>query len=87
MDKQVRAYLAALRENGAVVNTTIAIACATGVVISHDSNLLQCNGGHILLTKHLIDQAVSKVFDGVYVGLARGVPVQRQTFPSQTLIG
>jgi hypothetical protein len=52
LDRQVRAYLTALRENGAVVNTAIAIACAKGVVKCHDSNLLECNGGHILLTKH-----------------------------------
>ena len=52
LDKQVRAYLTSLRENGAAVNTAIAIACATGIVKSHDSNLLECNGGHVLLTKH-----------------------------------
>ena len=52
MDKQVRAYLTALRENGAVVNTAITIACAKGVVKNFDGNLLECNGGHISLTKH-----------------------------------
>ena len=52
LDKQVRAYLSALRENGAVVNTAITIACAKGVVKCFDSNLLECNGGHISLTKH-----------------------------------
>ena len=39
LDKQVRAYLEALRENGAVVNTAITIACAKGVVKHFDSNL------------------------------------------------
>ena len=38
LDKQVQSYLAALRESGAVVNTAIVIACAMGVVKSHDSN-------------------------------------------------
>ena len=52
LDKQIRAYLEALRDNGAVVNTAITIACARGVVKSFDSNLLECNGGHIHLTKH-----------------------------------
>ena len=36
LDKQVQSYLAALRESGAVVNTAIVIACAMGVVKSHD---------------------------------------------------
>ena len=51
VDKQVRTYLKAFRENGAVVNTAIAMACAEGVIKAHDSNLLECNGGHISLTK------------------------------------
>lgn len=41
-----------LRQNGAVVNTAITMACAEGVVKSYDRNLLECNGGHISLTKH-----------------------------------
>ena len=52
LEMQVRAYLTALRENGAVVNTAIAIGCAEGIVKSNDSNLLAANGGHIVLTKH-----------------------------------
>ena len=51
VDKQVRTYLKAFRENGAVVNTAIAMACAEGVIKAHDSNLLECNGGHISLAK------------------------------------
>ena len=52
LEMQVRAYLHALRANGAVVNTAIAIACAEGIVRNKDSNLLACNGGHISLSKH-----------------------------------
>ena len=52
LDKQVQAHLAALWENRTVVNTAISIACANGVVKCFDSNLLECNGGHISLTKH-----------------------------------
>ena len=52
LDKQVKAYLKALREYGAVVNTAITIACARGVMKNVDSNLLKCHGGHISLTKH-----------------------------------
>ena len=51
LDRCVQAYITALRENGAVINTAIAIACAEGIVKSHDSNLLESNGGHIHLTK------------------------------------
>ena len=52
LDKQVREYLVSLRENGAIINTAITIACAKGVLKNYDSNLLECNGGHILLIKH-----------------------------------
>ena len=52
LDKQVRAYIASLRENEAVINTAIVMACAQGVVKSYDSNLLECNEGHISLTKN-----------------------------------
>ena len=34
LEMQVRAYLTALRENGAVVNTPITIGCAEGIVKS-----------------------------------------------------
>ncbi len=60
LEMQVRAYLYALRDNGAVVNTAIAIGCAEGIVRSEDSNHLACNGGHIDLTtdwgKHLLNR-------------------------------
>lgn len=46
LDRQVRAYLEALRENGAVVNTAFTVACARGVVKNFDSNLLECNEGN-----------------------------------------
>ena len=52
LEVQVREYLNALRANGAVVNTAIAIACAERIVRSKDSNLLSCNGGRIYLSKH-----------------------------------
>ena len=48
---QVRAYLSALREHGAVVNTAIAIGCAEGIVRSKKCSLLASNGGHIIFTK------------------------------------
>ena len=51
LDQQVKTYLHALRSSGVVVNTAIALACAQGIVISNDANLLACNGRHITLTK------------------------------------
>ena len=51
LEDEVRAYITVLRENGAVVNTAIAIASARGVILSHDFNLLVANGGHIELSK------------------------------------
>lgn len=52
LDKQVQAYLTALRQKGAVVNTAIAIACAEGIVKNINRNLLLGSGGHINFTKH-----------------------------------
>ena len=52
MDRQVRVYLTSLRDVGGIVNTSIAIAAATGIIRRHNSNLLAVNGGHIVLTKH-----------------------------------
>ena len=39
------------RECATVVNTAIAIGCAQGLVKHYNSNLLECNGGPIVLTK------------------------------------
>ena len=52
LDQQVQAYLGMLRGSGGVVNTSIAIAAATGIVRKRDRSLLAENGGHIALTKH-----------------------------------
>ena len=43
VEMQVRAYLKALRANGTVVNTAIAIGCAEGIIRNKDSNLLAAN--------------------------------------------
>ena len=52
LDQQVQAYLHMLRDSGGVINTSIAIAAATGIVRKKDSNLFAANGGHIVLTNH-----------------------------------
>ena len=51
LDKEVQEYVKNLREAGAVINSSIVRAAAEGIVKNHDSNLLQCNGGHIVITK------------------------------------
>ena len=51
LDERVQRYLIALRERGAVINTSIVLACAEGLLKNQDSNLLASNGGPIVLTK------------------------------------
>ena len=51
MGLQVQEYVKSLRESGGGVNSRIVMAGAEGIVKSYDSNLLQENGGHIVLSK------------------------------------
>ena len=51
LDEQVKLYITALCDNGAVVNSAIVIACAEGLVKSRDANLLEANGGHLTFSK------------------------------------
>ena len=51
LDRRVQAYILDLRSNGAVINSTIVIAVAQGIVSHYDSNMLEQNGGHITLSK------------------------------------
>ena len=51
LDGRVQRYIKEMRSKGAVVNTAIVMACAEGVVMHHDSNLLAINGGHITISK------------------------------------
>ena len=52
MGRQLQEYIKSLREAKAVINSAIVISAAEGIVKSHDSNLLESNGGHIKCTKH-----------------------------------
>ena len=52
MDRQLQEYIKSLREAKAVINSAIIISAAAGIIKSHDSNLLESNGGHIKCTKH-----------------------------------
>ena len=51
LDKEAQEYVTNLREASAVINSAIVMAAAEGIVKNFDSNLLQCNGGHIVITK------------------------------------
>ena len=44
LDKRVQSYVLDLRSNGAVINSSITIAVAQGIVTNYDSNLLSENG-------------------------------------------
>ena len=51
MDKELQEYVKHLRDAGAVINAAIIMAAAQGIFKNHDSNLLQCNGGHVVISK------------------------------------
>ena len=51
LDKQVQAYITSLRSGHAVVNTTIVLALAEGIIKGNDPGLLASNGGSIELTR------------------------------------
>ena len=52
LDEQVREYIRELRREGVVINSDVAIAVGTGIVMNSNANLLVANSGHIDLTKH-----------------------------------
>ena len=54
MYRQLQEHIKSLREAKAVINCAICIviSAAEEIVKSHDSNLLESNGGHIKCTKH-----------------------------------
>ena len=51
LDKQVQDYLLFFGQKGAVINTSIAMGCAEGIIASFNANMLACDGGHIVITK------------------------------------
>ena len=50
LDKELQECVQNVRA-GAVINMTIVMAAAEGIVKNSDSNLLQCDGGHITIIK------------------------------------
>lgn len=61
LDKHVQKYVAELRQNGCPINTAIVMATAEGILKSRDSNLLQCNGGHININKHWANDFLTRI--------------------------
>ena len=59
LDMLLTEYIKKLRESKAVINSSIFVSAAIGIVKSKDSNLLRCNGGHIEVSrawaKHFLD--------------------------------
>jgi len=53
--------LTALRDAGGVVNTSIAMEAANGIVRRYDSNLLAVNRGHIFLPKHWVQYLMERM--------------------------
>jgi len=47
LDEQVQNYIRKLRMCGGIVNQTVVVSAATGILRSHDPSLLKENGGHI----------------------------------------
>ena len=48
----MQVYVAEIRQLGLVVNTSVLIAAAKGLVLHHGSNWLRENGGHLELSTH-----------------------------------
>ena len=51
LDKAVQDYITALRTVGGVVNSTIVVAAAEGIVSARDVTMLRSHGGHIHINK------------------------------------
>ena len=61
MDKQLQEYVKSLREVKTVVNSSIVVSAPVGIVKSHDSGLLESNGGHIKCTKQWAKHFLSRM--------------------------
>ena len=51
LDDMVQTYLRKVRDGGGAVTSSIAIAAARGLILSHNKNLLVEFGGHVQLTR------------------------------------
>uniref|UniRef100_A0A1X7T0V3 Uncharacterized protein n=1 Tax=Amphimedon queenslandica TaxID=400682 RepID=A0A1X7T0V3_AMPQE len=51
LKEELKAYITALRAGGGVVNSSIVISAATGILLERNPLSLECNGGHLSLKK------------------------------------
>ena len=51
MEREVQRFIKTSRELGTAISSEVVMGITTGVVASHDANLLAENGGHIHITK------------------------------------
>ena len=61
LDQKVQEYIKALRNNGGIVNKTIVICAAIGIVEHHDINLLKENGGPIEISKSFAESLLRRM--------------------------
>lgn len=61
LDKAVQDYITAMITIGGVVNTSIVMAAAEGIVSAHDVSKLGSNGGHIHLTKTWVKSLLKRM--------------------------
>ena len=61
VDYYVKQFLCEVQDCGGVVNTTITLATAKGIILAKDSNLLIENGRHIDLTKEWAQRLMSRM--------------------------
>jgi len=61
LEEEVKLFVKASRAEGTVVNTETVMGTATGVVISHDANLLVENGGYINITKEWAQRLLQRM--------------------------
>lgn len=52
LDKQIQEYLKIIRGQGGIVNASVVISAAKGIIMATDSSLLMEYGGHINLSRH-----------------------------------
>ena len=61
LDARVQLYVKEMRKNGVVINTSVVMAAAEGIVMHHDANLLAKNGGPIVITKHWVRALLTRM--------------------------
>ena len=57
----MKLYLNAMRSRGAVVNRSVVVSVANGVVASEGDYILACNGGHIEITRYWVKNLLGQM--------------------------